>query len=101
MSQERRDRRLGMRAAIMLVAAGLVWMLALCSVAAAHEITFSHVDVRLTPARTEVTAQLPIKALLQEEPTSLPPGVGEPALRADPLSAEAKTALTKLLTTRL
>ena len=79
----------------------LIWLLAFCAPALAHVISFSHVDVRLQPTRTEVTAQVPIVALVQEVPTSLPPGVGEAQLRAAPLSAEAQAVVARLVTARL
>ena len=84
-----------------LAALALIWMLGLWGAAAAHAISFSHVDLTLRTTRTEVTAQLPIVALLQEDPTSLPSGVGEGALRAKALSPQVQAALARLLTTRL
>ena len=69
--------------------------------ALAHEITFSQVDLALTTTGTTVEVRLPLKALLQEEPSSLPPGTTEADLRAAPLSGPVRTALEHLLTTRL
>ena len=84
-----------------LLALALALMLAVCAPAAAHEISFSHVDLRLQPSRTEVTVQIPIVALVQEVPTSLPPGVAEPELRARPLSPQARAVLGRLVVARL
>jgi HupE/UreJ protein len=58
----------------------LAWMLALCAVAEAHEVTFSQVDVRLEQGETLLGVQLPIKALLQEQPTPLPAGTTEASI---------------------
>ena len=79
----------------------LAVLLALGSFAGAHQITFSHVDVRLESGVTNVTAQLPITALLQEVPVALPAGTTEAMLKAEPLPANVQAALTRLLTARL
>jgi hypothetical protein len=83
------------------LAAVLAWILAFCSPAAAHEITFSHVDVRLERGETLLRAQLPIKALLHEQPTPLPAGTTEETLRTRPLPDDVQASLMTLLTTRL
>lgn len=75
--------------------------IAFCHPAAAHEITFSHVDVRLGPGETLITVQLPVKALLHEQPSPLPAGTDATALRTVPLPTEVKAALSTLVTTRL
>ena len=79
----------------------MVVLLALCGLAGAHQITFSHVDIRLESGVTNVTAQLPITALLHEEPSALPTGTTEAMLKAEPLPANIQAALTSLLTARL
>ena len=81
--------------------AALVWLLVLCAIASAHEITFSHVDVRLEKSETLLSVKLPIKALLQEQPALLPAGATEQTLRTSPLTADVQESLTTLLTARL
>ncbi len=81
-----------------------VWVtlvLALWGFAGAHAITFSRVDVRLERTETTITAQLPIKALLHEQPSPLPTGTTEQMLRSSPLPAGVQASLKTLLTTRL
>jgi hydrogenase/urease accessory protein HupE len=82
------------------LAALLVWLLALCGGAGAHELTFSHVEVRLEQSETLLSAKLPIKALIQNQPA---PSAGptEQALRTSPLPADVQAAMTTLLTARL
>lgn len=79
----------------------LALALAFSGWARAHQVTFSHIDVRLEQVETKMTVQLPIKALLQEEPLALPAGTTEKTLRSSPLPANIQTSLTTLLTTRL
>ncbi|MFC4640363.1 HupE/UreJ family protein [Deinococcus hohokamensis] len=79
----------------------VLWLLVLSGWAGAHEITFSHVDVRLDQGNTQFTVQLPIKALLHEQPSPLPAGTTAPLLRNAPLSTEVQTAFTALVTARL
>jgi hydrogenase/urease accessory protein HupE len=79
----------------------LAWMLALGTLAAAHEISFSRVDVRLEPGETRVIVELPIKVLLQQQPMPLPVGTTEAILRTAPLPGDVQASLTGLLTTRL
>jgi hydrogenase/urease accessory protein HupE len=79
----------------------VAWILALGAVAGAHEISFSRVDVRLEQGETRLRAQLPIKALLHEQPTPLPAGTAEATLRTSPLPGDVQASLTRLLTMRL
>jgi hydrogenase/urease accessory protein HupE len=76
-------------------------LLALWGFAGAHVISFSHVDVRLEQGEARLTVQLPIKALLHEQPSPLPPGTTEQALRSSPLPAGVQTYLKTMLTARL
>jgi hydrogenase/urease accessory protein HupE len=76
-------------------------LLALWGFAGAHVITFSHVDVRLEQGETRLTVQLPIKALLHENPSPLPAGTTEQTLRSSPLSADVQASLKALVTGRL
>jgi hydrogenase/urease accessory protein HupE len=73
----------------------------LCAIASAHEITFSQVNVRLENSGTLLSVQLPIKALLHEQPLPLPAGTTEQTLRSSPLAADVRESLTTLLTARL
>lgn len=82
----------------LLVACAMLW-LSLAGAVAAHEITFSHVDIALSAQATTVRVQLPIKALLHEAPSPLPPGTSEQSLSAPP--ADQRAALSALLTRRL
>lgn len=66
----------------------------------AHEITFSHVDVRLE-RDTRIVARLPIKALMHEQPTLLPAGTTEQTLRSEPLAADVRATLAHILVSRL
>lgn len=75
-------------------------LLALTSWAGAHGITFSHVDVRLGAQGTQISAQLPVSALLAEQPGPLPAGTTAADLKGA-LSAPVKASLTALLTARL
>ncbi len=84
----------------LVLALTLLW-LTLSGAARAHEITFSHVDIALTAQATSVRATLPIKALLHELPSPLPPGTTEQSLAANPLPADQRAALSALLTRRL
>ena len=76
-------------------------LLLICSWAGAHQLTFSRVDVRLEPSATEIMVQLPVAALLHEQPSPLPIGTTAQTLRDDPLPEGVQTALEALLTTRL
>ncbi len=84
----------------LLAVLALLW-LTLAGPAAAHEITFSHVDIALTAQATTVRVQLPIKALLHEAPSPLPPGTTDKTLAANPLPADQRTALQALAAQRL
>lgn len=75
-------------------------LLLICGWAGAHQLTFSQVDVRLAPSATEIVVQLPVAALLHEQPSPLPTGTTAQMLR-DPLAVGVQTALETLLTTRL
>jgi hydrogenase/urease accessory protein HupE len=84
----------------------LAWLCALgaltwCGAAAAHVITFSHIDLKLEPGRTEVVVQIPITALLQQVPPPLPAGTTDQALHATPLAPDVRAALAALATSRL
>ncbi|WP_169737173.1 HupE/UreJ family protein [Deinococcus pimensis] len=76
-------------------------LLTFASSALAHSITFSHVNVRLDASGTKVTAQLPVAALLHEQPSPLPKGTTEASLSKTPLPADVRASLTDLLTARL
>ena len=78
----------------------LILAFVLCGTASAHEISFSHVDVRIGRDRIALAVQLPIKALLHEQPSALPVGATDQTLRQS-LSAAARQALGKLLAARL
>ena len=70
----------------------LAFMLALGALAAAHEISFSRVDVRLEPGETHLNVALPIKALLQQQPMPLPAGTTEATLRTSPLPGDVQAS---------
>ncbi|MGH7735206.1 MAG: HupE/UreJ family protein, partial [Gemmatimonadales bacterium] len=85
-----------------LVALALAWVLGLGAVAArAHQITFSHVEVRLDPDGSRVSVQIPITALLQQTPPPLPAGTTEQVLRSAPLPPAVQAALQQLRAARL
>jgi hydrogenase/urease accessory protein HupE len=90
-----------MRRAGLFAGLVLAWLLGLAAAACAHQITFSHIELRLDPAGTRVTAQIPIVALLQQTPPPLPAGTTVQTLRTAPLPPAVQTALERLLTTRL
>jgi hydrogenase/urease accessory protein HupE len=77
------------------------WTLAWSGAAGAHVITFSHVQLRLEPGRTEARLRLPITALLQQTPPPLPAGTTDQALRAAPLPRELQASLAVLAQARL
>ncbi|PYE53837.1 HupE/UreJ family protein [Deinococcus yavapaiensis] len=79
----------------------LVGLLAVCTFASAHSITFSHVDVRLAKSTTTIDVTLPIAALLHERPSPLPSGTTEAAVRSSTLPKNVRASLTALLTARL
>lgn len=79
----------------------LLALLLICGWAGAHQLTFSQVDVRLEPSATEIVVQLPVAALLHEQPSPLPAGTTAQTLRDDPLPESVQTPLEALLTTRL
>ncbi|MDP9766130.1 HupE/UreJ family protein [Deinococcus enclensis] len=79
----------------------LACLLLLWGWAGAHEITFSQVDVRLDQGGTQVTVQLPVKALLHEAPSPLPSGTTATTLALASLPTAVQTSLTTLLTARV
>ncbi len=82
------------------LAIALLFTCALCYPAAAHEITFSHVDVRLG-SETRVSVRLPVTALLHEGATALPVGAIEQLQKPEPLTHEMQVILARLLASRL
>ena len=80
---------------------GWVTLLAICGWAEAHQITFSHVDLRLEQDATRVSVQLPVQALLQEQPSALPAGTTARSFQLDPLPVDLLVSLETLLTNRL
>lgn len=78
----------------------LAWLLLACGGAQAHEITFSHVEVRIEPAVTRVRVELPIPALLHA-PSPLPAGTTIQSLGADPLAPVVQVSLRAMLARRL
>ena len=79
----------------------LVWLLALVGAAEAHEITFTVVNLRLERDETRISVELPIKALLHEQPSPLPAGTTEQTFHAGQLPADLRTSLISLLSARL
>src|SRR5215217_1495663 len=81
--------------------AGLLFcLLAICALAEAHEITFGQLDIHVGASSTVIEVKLPDLALIQEEPSSLPPGTTAEMLAA-PLSSEISAAVSRLVTERL
>ena len=78
----------------------LVWLLALVGAAEAHEITFTVVNLRLEREETQISVELPIKALLHEQPSPLPAGTTEQTFHAGQLPADLRTSLISLLSAR-
>lgn len=83
----------------------LIWLVLfasniLGSFAAAHEVTFSRVDLYLDTRQTRLEVRLPVKALLHEQPSPLPAGTTARSLSAPP-TGEVRAALTRLLDARL
>ena len=83
------------------LAVAFLLLLALVAPVQAHEVTFSQVDLGLEEDRTRIAVQLPNLALLFEEPSPLPDGTTEEALRVGPFPPELTAALAGLLTERL
>lgn len=81
--------------------AAIALLAALLASAAAHEITFSQVTIRMDAEATGIAVQLPAVGLLQQEPPVLPAGTTEAQLQAEPLPAEIAAALATLLETNL
>lgn len=79
----------------------LVCLLALTGWAGAHEITFSRVDVQLEAQATGVNVQLPLKALLHEQPSLFPLGTTAQTLETQPLPEKVRASLKALITVRL
>ncbi len=80
--------------------AALACWLALASTTAAHEITFSHIELRLGAGETRVEARLPIKALNHTDGAA-PAVAAEPDLLATPLSPVTEAAIDRLIADRL
>lgn len=69
-------------------------------VARAHEVTVSRIQMRLEPAATRISVQLPLAALLHL-PSPLPAATAEPALRDDPLAPAVQASIRAMLAERL
>ena len=79
----------------------LAWLLTVCGSAHAHGITFTLIELRLEPEDTQIRVEIPIQALLHEQPLPLPIGTTDQTFRADRLPAGLQTSLTNLLKARL
>jgi hydrogenase/urease accessory protein HupE len=81
--------------------AALLWLVCFCGFANAHEITFSQIEMRLEKAETTFKIQLPVKALLHEQPPLLPATTNPDSLAVSPLSLDVQAALRNLVTMRV
>lgn len=79
----------------------LLYIWAICVPASAHEITYSHVDVRLLGNETQISVRLPVKALLHEGATALPASAMEQLQKPEPLTNKVQAVLATLLASRL